>query len=301
MHVDARALRHVVTLADTLNYTKAAEVLHLSQSALSRSIQATEQRSNLRIFDRGRGGVHLTPMGKSFVERARSLLREVAAFDRQVQSLAGGEDYEVAFGLAPLPAKSLLLSLGTDLLDTGSNRRWRVEINRAPELLKLLQEEQIEFFLCAEEQISSSLPVKAEPLAEFPLSFVVRKGHPLVTKSQGTERYPVVSVAPIHNYESFPESLASRLEYPPRLVANDYVLVSTIVQSTDAVWPTSSFAVSDELASGELVRIPISARQVRETFNIVAYSLHKRTPSPGALELQRHFRSTILGIQENAS
>ena len=45
-NMDLRILRHVVVLARQLSYTKAAEELGLSQSALSRSIQSIEQRTN---------------------------------------------------------------------------------------------------------------------------------------------------------------------------------------------------------------------------------------------------------------
>ena len=55
--MDLRGLRHVVVLSRLLSYTKAARELHLTQSALSRSIQAIEKDAHVNLFDRDRGGV----------------------------------------------------------------------------------------------------------------------------------------------------------------------------------------------------------------------------------------------------
>ena len=51
MNMDLRRLKHVVVLAKLLSYTKAAEELCITQSALSRSIQALEKQANVKLFD----------------------------------------------------------------------------------------------------------------------------------------------------------------------------------------------------------------------------------------------------------
>src|SRR5689334_6832497 len=106
--MDLRSLRHVAVLARQLSFTKAAQELGISQSALSRSIQATEQRVKLRLFDRDRGGVHLTAVGREVAERAAALLREADDLDRLLDRAAGGAEGEASFGMAPLPAAALL-------------------------------------------------------------------------------------------------------------------------------------------------------------------------------------------------
>ncbi len=297
-HTELKPLRHVVALAKTLNYTRAAQTLNLSQSALTRSIQATEQRTQLRIFDRDRGGVHLTPAGKTFVERASSLIREADEFDRQVQRLAGGTEYDIAFGMAPLPAKALLPELATEAFEDLTDFRWQVEINSAPDLLRMLLDEKIEFFLSAEEQLSDNAPVKALALGSFPLTFVVSAGHPLLIAPDCQQIFPVVSVAAIQNYQSFPDALKPRLNYPPKLIINDYALLATITSQTNAVWPTSSFAVFDELQNGNLEQLKVTEGDHASQLDIVMYSLQKRSLSPAAFQLQRRFQSKIQQLKK---
>src|SRR4051794_21255085 len=99
--MDLRSLKHAVVLGRLLSYTKAAEELAMSQPALSRSIQVLEQRAKVQLFDRDRGGVHLTTAGREFVDRAAAILREVDDLNSALARAAGGAEGNIAYGMAP--------------------------------------------------------------------------------------------------------------------------------------------------------------------------------------------------------
>src|ERR1700722_5019768 len=107
-NMDLRSLRHVVVLAKLLSYTKAAQELNLTQSALTRSIQAMERRANTRLFDRDRSGVRLTSVGRMFVARAAQLVHEADELDRLLRRSTTADVGEVSFGMGPLAAQALL-------------------------------------------------------------------------------------------------------------------------------------------------------------------------------------------------
>ena len=71
--IDLRKLKHLVLLAEELNFSRAAEKAHLSQTAFSRSIQALEQECGLHLFDRGTRTVKITTSGQHLLAKARSL------------------------------------------------------------------------------------------------------------------------------------------------------------------------------------------------------------------------------------
>jgi DNA-binding transcriptional LysR family regulator len=70
--MELRRLRHFLAVAEHGNFGRAAATSHITQPALSRSIQALEAEVGAVLFDRRPSGVELTDMGR-LVLRARTL------------------------------------------------------------------------------------------------------------------------------------------------------------------------------------------------------------------------------------
>ncbi len=79
-------LRSLVAVVDRESFTRAAQVLHLSQSTVSQHVRLLERRVGIELFVRAQRGVTLTPRGGEFVDRARGLLAE---HDELVGDFAG--------------------------------------------------------------------------------------------------------------------------------------------------------------------------------------------------------------------
>lgn len=89
--MDTRQLRHFVALAETLNYHRAAERLHISQPPLSASIRKLEDDLGVRLFERTRRGTSLTPAGQAALDDARRALFHTEQFGRIAAATARGE------------------------------------------------------------------------------------------------------------------------------------------------------------------------------------------------------------------
>lgn len=75
--MDLRHLRYFTVVAETLNFTRAAESLYISQSTLSQQIADLEQELDTKLFERTRRSVALTPSGQRLLPEARRILTEV--------------------------------------------------------------------------------------------------------------------------------------------------------------------------------------------------------------------------------
>lgn len=92
-------LYRFLEIAEQGNLTAAAERLGVSQSALSRSVQALEQAYGSRLLDRGKRGVRLTEPGQIFVERAREMVNLHEATVRELTDFDADPGGRVRIGL----------------------------------------------------------------------------------------------------------------------------------------------------------------------------------------------------------
>jgi len=89
--MDLRRLRSFVAVADHGTVSKAAEVLHITQPALSRQIGAFEQDVGFELFERSGRKLALTPRAEQLLSEFRSLLEHVNAVSEKAQALRHGE------------------------------------------------------------------------------------------------------------------------------------------------------------------------------------------------------------------
>jgi len=77
--MELHQLRYFCAVAETGNFSRAAEQSHISQPSLSQQILKLEEELGARLFDRLARSVRLTELGKTFLPRARAVLRELEA------------------------------------------------------------------------------------------------------------------------------------------------------------------------------------------------------------------------------
>ena len=106
--LNLKRLGHLVALADELHFARAAERVHLSQAAFSRSIQSIEQDLGMRLFDREAGPVKATPAGEFVIERARRLLFDARSLQRDAALYRDSQLGDTAFGAGPYPAATIM-------------------------------------------------------------------------------------------------------------------------------------------------------------------------------------------------
>src|SRR6266852_3999931 len=77
--MELHQLRYFCAVAETGSFSRAAEQSHISQPSLSQQILKLEDELGARLFDRLGRSVRLTELGKTFLPRARAVLRELEA------------------------------------------------------------------------------------------------------------------------------------------------------------------------------------------------------------------------------
>lgn len=97
--MELRQLRYFVTVAEELNFTRAAEKLHLSQPPLSQQIKALEDEMGVELLHRTRREVRLTDAGEVFLLECRSLLDQLRVAVSTTRRTAAGEIGTIHLGM----------------------------------------------------------------------------------------------------------------------------------------------------------------------------------------------------------
>lgn len=98
--MELRHLRYFREVAQTLNFTRAAENLHIAQPPLSRQIQQLEDELGIALLERGRP-LRLTEAGRFFHEHCAQLLEQLGRVCEDTRRVAQGQKRWLGIGFAP--------------------------------------------------------------------------------------------------------------------------------------------------------------------------------------------------------
>ena len=96
--LEIRLMQAAIALAEDLNFSRAAEHLHLTQSALSKQIIELEGQLGFRLFERSHQNVELTQAGRAFVEEAREAVFHAERAITAAKAVFNGADEVLNIG-----------------------------------------------------------------------------------------------------------------------------------------------------------------------------------------------------------
>ncbi|MBS1696198.1 MAG: LysR family transcriptional regulator [Actinobacteria bacterium] len=176
MDLDLRRLRYFVEVADELSFVRAAAKLHMTQPALSRQIAALEKSWGVTLFERSRSGSELTEAGATLLVRARELLRDATAFERDAR-LMGRAPARFVVGFMPgVDAGALIDAFRMMQPDVDVTPIFTSTTAQAP----FLRDGRADVVFCRP-------PIRAdgahiEDLFEEPVVAALRRDHPLASR-----------------------------------------------------------------------------------------------------------------------
>lgn len=286
--MDLKRWTHIVAVADRRSFVRAAEQVHLSQPALTRSIQAAEAELGLLLFDRGSQEVVPTPAGEFIVARARRLVFDNRCLERDIALYRSLELGDTAFGAGPFPAATFLAPLLASMRREFPAINLRVEISNWQLLLTRLREEDIEFFVADTRDLPTDSSLALRPLRQESGGFYVRDGHPLARRGPVTLpklwAHGVLSVrlpAGVRAALARLAGLPSASELSLALECDDVGLLKAIALECDSVLAAPHAAVAKEVEDGQLRALEVKGL-VSTASEMGIVTLNGRTPSPMA-------------------
>jgi DNA-binding transcriptional LysR family regulator len=129
--MELRHLHYFLAVADALNFSRAAERLHLSQPPLSQQVRRLEGELGAKLFDRSKRQIKLTAAGEIFAIKARAILAQCDEAAKLAARAERGEFGHLRLGLWQLPVPPVQTRLIIECL--------RAFVRRSPDVHLTLQ------------------------------------------------------------------------------------------------------------------------------------------------------------------
>lgn len=290
-------------LAETGSFSRSAERLFITQSALSRSIRTLEDELGGRLVDRIGKRNLLTPMGEAVVARARSLLLEAEELRRSARQFHEGPGGSIRVGLGSGPGALLMIPWLCQVARHHPQVRTQISRGATEAQLQMIRARQLDALVVDVRRVVPAPDLNIEWLAESRAGFICRSGHPLAgRRSVGIDAVLEFPIASTPLADEVVRLLVER--YGPR--ANPRVMtrlecedVGSLVETacrTDAVFLGIVAAAREGLQRGELVELQLEpALQGLARFGFV--TLKGRTEAPA----MRYFRDFVRQTFEEAA
>ena len=238
--MNLRQLRQFVTLAETGNFHRAAEMLHMAQPPLSVSIRKLEEEMGEALFERGSTGVFLTTVGEAMLADARLTLFHAEQCRQAVMDARQGQGGLLRMGIIGSATYALL-----------------------PELIPSLRERFPKIELELTEATSSEI-LDGLVSRRFDVGFV---------------RYPVLHPAPFELLPMDRDDFVLAVSEHSPLAAHDAIALSDAARQPFIMYPQDKVPGLSTLAlmrcqlSGFTPRVAQEAMQVQTIMSLVASGL----------------------------
>ncbi len=292
--MNIRHLEHFLAVAETGSFSRAAEKLHLTQSALSRSIQALESEVGGLLLDRVGKRNELSALGRQLLHRARRIVLEASELKRGAELMRESHAGVMRVGLGSGPGAILMTPLLCHM--ALAHPKVKVKVVRGPTELQLIQlrDRQLDALVVDMRLVPPAEDLNIEPVAEMAGGWMVREGHPLLREKVVTLddvlAYPVAStplsdeVARLLVGQYGPKANPAQLR---TLECDDIESLIDVTERTDAVLLGVLATARDRIAAGSLVVLPVRPA-LKATARFVYVTLAGRSEAP-AMALLREF------------
>jgi len=174
--MEVHQLRYVCAIADTGNFSRAAERCQVAQPSLSQQVLKLEEELGAKLFDRLGRSIRLTEAGRAFIPRARVILEQMEAARSTAADKNADLRGNVAVGVIPTVAPYLMPSYTAHFAKRYPDAKIRIVEDTTSVLVEGLRDLSIDVAILA-------LPLRHKDLALFPirtepLFAVLRKDHP---------------------------------------------------------------------------------------------------------------------------
>ncbi len=264
--LDLRHLRHALALAELGHFARAAKACHITQPALTRSIQALESSLGVQLFDRSREGAQPTHMGRLLLRHAGALDIAAKELERDVHLARGLEIGVITVGVGPFGGAALIGPVIAGLHK--QHPKLKIEVVLAPwkEMPDRVRARAVDLVVAELSDIRALTDFECLSMEGHRAYAVCRAGHPILKRKTlavaDVFSFPLAGPrlpgpAEKHLLRLVPEHLRAAIAAKGLLAieCDSSAVLKSIIADSDAISMMNLFMIQGELQRKQLVAL----------------------------------------------
>lgn len=181
MHIELRHLRTIKAIHDAGGLARAADQLHITQSALSHQIKHLEEQTGVELFVRRSKPMKLTAAGMRLLGAAEKILPEMAALEEQFKGIVTGKTGRLHIAIECHACFEWLFPVLEQFRKAWPEVDLDIRAGLAFDALPALQKEEVDLVISSDPEDLAG--VDFVPLFDYSPVFVAASAHPLAQKA----------------------------------------------------------------------------------------------------------------------
>ncbi len=297
-------LRHLLAFVETVrsgSLKSGAERVHLTQSAISKTIKDLEGILGVTLLKRNRGGIELTREGEVFRQFAEQGLASVSHGVASLDALTAGRSSPVRIGALPSVAADFLPEVIQVFRDLAPSSNVLVEDGSVGSLIERLRSGELDLVIGRFGHPETMAGLSFTQLYSEQVVFAAAADHPQAQETdpsklaETTILYPPPEAAIHPLVERF--MISEGISSWPKVVetvSGPFGRAMTL-GNTRAIWIISQGVVARDVAAGLMVTLPIDTSTTKGAVGVMARSEEDPTPA------MRLFRQALLDVAKTYS
>ncbi|WP_455913137.1 LysR family transcriptional regulator [Pseudomonas syringae] len=285
----SRFTRYFVEVANHRSIRRAAEVLHVSASAIDRQILKAEEELGVPLFERLPSGLRLTSAGELLLTNARRWQKDYARTREQIDEMQGLRRGHVDIGLIDALSEGIVVEAVAALMKEYPGLTFGMKVADNQKVAQMIAAAEVDFGFVLDAVASADLSISAS--TEIKMGIAMPISHSLARKSSvrlsETQNETVIFPAEPLVVHKHVRALHNQLQLDvrQRVACNDLRMMRSLIRQGVGIGILSWLDVASEVAEHTIAFVPLTGIHVSHPVLSVCGASHRQLSRAALLAL----------------
>lgn len=297
----SRFTRYFIEVANHRSIRRAAEVLHVSASAIDRQILKVEEELGVPLFERLPSGLRLTSAGELLLANSRQWQKEYSRTREQIDEMQGLRRGHVDIGLIDALSEGVVVQGVAALMEEFPGLTFGMKVADNQKVAQMIASAEVDFGFVLDAASGAELTINAS--TEVKMGIAMPIAHPLAHKKSvrlsetqnETVIFPAEPLVVHKHVRALHDQL--HLDVQQRVACNDLRMMRSLIRQGVGIGILSWLDVATEVAEGTIAFVPLTGIHVSHPVLSICVATHRQLSRAALLALD-DLRERIMRLGE---